>query len=296
MKVLVITGDRRFVKGNPRFDLQASAVDEFKGLYWGHGALWPKVAHGQVDVVTAQDPFWRGLVAWYLAKKLRARLNVQVHTDLSAQSVARHLLAQVVLRHANSVRVVTEKLKKQVEASGTKARISVLPIYIDIERFKNVERQPHDKKRILWLGRFEEEKDPMLALAVFKEILAAGVDATLTMLGAGTLEQKLRTAADGQSIEFPGWQDAALYLGRTDVVLCTSVHESYGASMIEALAAGVPVVAPDVGVAKEAGAIVAPRNQLAEATIRALQTGERGVLKMPLLRAEEWARRWRESL
>ena len=312
MNVLVVTGDRRFVKGNPRFDLQASAVAELHVLYWGRGALWPKVLHEQVDVVTCQDPFWRGVVGWYLARKLKAKFNVQVHTDLEASaehasqkssaaprllsSVFRLRLAKFVLRHADSVRVVTEKLKKQVEDMGTKARISVLPIYIDIERFKNVERQPHDKKRILWLGRFEEEKDPMRALDIIKIVLSAGVDATLTMLGAGTLEQKLKTAAAGQSVEFPGWQDAALFLGRTDVVLCTSVHESYGASMIEALAAGVPVVAPDIGVAKEAGAIVVARNELAEATIQVLQTSERGMLKMKLLTAEEWTKQWRESL
>ena len=62
------------------------------------------------------------------------------------------------------------------------------------------------------------------------------------------------------------------------------------------LARGVTVVAPDVGVAKEAGAIVVPRSELAEATIRVLQTGERGMLKMRLLTAEVWTREWRESL
>jgi hypothetical protein len=50
----------------------------------------------------------------------------------------------------------------------------------------------------------------------------------------------------------------------TDVVLGTlaSPGESWGASIVEALAE-VPGVAPDVGIAKEAGAIVVTRQDLA---------------------------------
>lgn len=65
----------------------------------------------------------------------------------------------------------------------------------------------------------------------------------------------------------------AVFLETADVVLCTSLYESWGASIVEALAAGVPVVAPDVGVAKEAGATVVPRAQLAEAVVRVLEEG-----------------------
>ena len=72
MRVLVITGDRRFGPGNPRYDLQRQAVEELTVVYWGRGALLPKLPAGPFDVVTAQDPFWRGFVGWYAAKRLRA--------------------------------------------------------------------------------------------------------------------------------------------------------------------------------------------------------------------------------
>jgi glycosyltransferase involved in cell wall biosynthesis len=81
-----------------------------------------------------------------------------------------------------------------------------------------------------------------------------------------------------------------------DVVLCTSKHESWGASIIESLAAGIPVVAPDVGIAREAGAIIMPRSDLGKAVEDVLNSGQRGELRISMPSAEEWARSWRETL
>lgn len=296
MKVLMITGDKKFAPGYPRYDLQASAVETLAVVYWGRGSLWPKIPAGRFDVVTAQDPFWRGLFAWRVARKLGAKFNAQVHTDLGVQSLVRHILAQIVLRHADSVRVVSEKIKKQVMQINSKASVHVLPIFVDIAPFAAVLPQSHAHKMVLWIGRFEPEKDPMLAIDVIRHI----PEAKLVMLGNGNLEGSLRAEVErlqlADRVEFPGWQDPAVFLAQADVVLCTSKHESYGASMIEALAAGVPVVAPDVGVAREAGAIVVPRPELASAVIEVLQKGIRGELKLPLLSKEEWVTQWKKTL
>ncbi len=116
------------------------------------------------------------------------------------------------------------------------------------------------------------------------------------MLGAGTLESTLRKAATGLLVDFPGWKDPAEYLPTTDVVLCTSRYESWGASIVEALAAGAPVVAPDVGIAREAGAFIVDRTSLAEKVAEILEQGTRGTLRLNLPSAEEWARRWKETL
>ena len=149
---------------------------------------------------------------------------------------------------------------------------------------------------ILWVGRFEAEKNPLAAVEVLQKVRQAGVDAGLILLGAGSLEPQLRKAAEGLPVEFPGWQPSAEYLPFADVVLSTSLHESYGASIVEALAAGVPVVAPDVGVAREAGATIAVRQSLGQATIDTLSSGARGRLKLVLPSKEEWAAEWLHTL
>lgn len=288
MKVLMVTGDKKF-SVSPRFALQAAQVERLEVVYWGRGSMWPKIPPGAFDVVTVQDPFWRGLFALCVARRIGAKFNAQVHTS------ALNVLGKFVLRRADSVRVVSEKIKQQVEAAGVKAPVRVLPIYIDIERFQTLVRQPHAQKTLLWVGRFEDEKDPLLALEVFKTVHSE-IDAKLVMLGAGSLDRVLRAAADNLPVTFPGWQDPADYLAQADVVLSTSRHESYGASIIEALAAGVPVVAPDVGVAREAGALIVPRMDLGKAVVELLQSDVRGELKIKLPAAQQWAAQWKSTL
>ncbi len=298
----MITGDKRMTTPGTfayeRFMLQKAQVDALDVALWPQGGLFkPFFMRGHYDMVTSQDPFWRGLVAQLLAIRFGARLNVQVHADLAEQSFIKHVLSQITLRHADSVRVVSEKIKKQVERVGGKAQISVLPIYVDIEKFRSAARKPHEQKTIFWIGRFEEEKDPLLAIEVFKKVRKEGVDAKLIMLGGGSMKETLVRESAGLPVEYPGWQQEILpYLEVSDVVLCTSPQESWGASIVEALAAGLPVVAPDVGIAKEAGAIIADRKELSQKVIEVLRLETKGHLQILLPTAEEWALQWKNTL
>ncbi|MGH7141440.1 MAG: glycosyltransferase [Minisyncoccia bacterium] len=292
MNVLTITGDKSFGPGNKRYELQRAQVDELVAVYWGRSSLWPKIPQGTFDVVTSQDPFFRGLFAWHAARTRGAKLHIQVHTDLDAQPLLRHVLAQIVLCHADGIRVVSEKLKARVEKVGVRAPVSVLPIFINVSRFRSPVRKSHEGKNMLWVGRFEEEKDPLAAISIFEKVRRETPDAKLIMLGKGSLEARLKDEAKNLAVEFPGWQDPIPFLEKADVVLSTSKHESFGASIVEALAAGVPVVAPDVGIAREAGAFVVSREGLAQKVIEVLQSGVRAELKLHLSNAEEWARAW----
>jgi glycosyltransferase involved in cell wall biosynthesis len=304
VKVLMLSGDRNIltqgIDAHARLELQRAQVEQLDVFVWPQIHSWREVytaaTTNTYDVITAQDPFWRGLLAWRLARRTGAKLNVQVHTDLDAQPFLRRALARIVLRYADSVRAVSGKIQKQVERFGVHAPIRVLPIFIELEQFRTLERKPHVQKTLLWLGRFESEKNPILAISVLEQVRLAGLDARLVMLGAGSMEREMRKRAANLPVEFPGWQDPKPYLQTADVVLSTSLHESWGASIVEALAAGVPVVAPDVGIAREAGANIADRSHLAEEVIGVLHSDTRGELKLSLLDKDEWAKRWKQTL
>jgi len=304
MKVLMISGDRNLlVRGSgarARLELQRSSVEQLDIFVWPHVHTGREILRAarenHYDVMTVQDPFWRGLLAWRIARRTGTKLNMQVHTDLSAQPLVRRLLASFLLRRADSVRVVSEKIQRQVQEIRGKGFVHLLPIYVDVSRFKNLVPLPHAQKTILWIGRFEKEKDPLAAVQILMEVREKRVDAKLVMLGAGSLEPAIRQLARVLPIELPGWQDPVSYLQVADVVLCTSKHESWGASIIEALAAGVPVIAPDVGIAREAGAIVVPKLNFGNTIIDVLNSGQRGELKISLPNADEWVARWRETL
>lgn len=307
----MISGDSNLLKegsvAHGRLALQRSAVEQLDVFVWpsAHSKwqIWRAARKNRYDVVTSQDPFWRGLLAWKIARLTDTKLNVQVHADLTDAPFLKRLMARFVLRRADSIRAVSDRVKKQVEGMGAHAPVHVLPVFIDLEPFRRLVRQPGTQKTILWIGRFETEKDPCNAISVLKEVRKE-IDAKLIMLGSGTLEACVKKDAAGlpampdgrPRVEFPGWQDPKPYLAAADIVISTSRAESFGASTIEALAAGVPVVAPDVGVAKEAGAQVVPRDRMAAAVVTVLMSGTRGVLRLPFPNAEAWAASWRDTL
>ncbi len=296
MNVLMVSGDKGFGPGHPRYELMRQAVDRLEVVYVGRDRLWPTIPAGPFDVVTAQDPLWRGCLAWLLSRRFHARLNLQVHTDMRSYSGVASWWAGNMLRKAQSVRVVSDEIKEQVWALGATASVAVLPVFVDVIRFQRLTRESHEGLVVLWVGRFEAEKDPLWAIEIFKEVFNKHVQAKLVMLGRGSLDADLKAKAAGLPITFPGWQDPAEYLQKADVVLSTSRYESWGASIVEALAAGVPVVAPGVGVAEAAGATVAERANLGEVLTEVLLKKPTGVLKLALPTREEWVEKWKATL
>lgn len=219
------------------------------------------------DVITAQDPFEAGLVGLLLARVRRVPLHVQVHTDLYhpafAQSLLnrfRLLIAGMVLPRATRIRVVSERVRRSIFEKYPNATISVLPIFVDIEHYRNArpgtltEKFAQFKTRLLVVSRLEPEKNVAFAIESFKK--TASADTCLIIVGNGSERTRLEAQASPR-VFFEGEQDPAPYYAIADLVLVTSRYEGYGRTIVEALAAGKPVLATDVGVAREAGAIIA---------------------------------------
>ena len=217
------------------------------------------------DIISAQDPFETGLAALLIARHFKVPFAVEMHTDFCSPAFARHsllnrlrvILAGFVLRRAAGGYAVSERIKEDIyKKYHAAAQFSVLPIYIDTKRFTLIQRIPHPRFKIalLWVGRFEKEKNPMRALDALKRARREGFDVGLTFVGSGALEKilKERTHAFGldEYVEFVGSVlNVPPYYAQADLLLVTSEYEGYGMALVEALAAGVPVLATDVGIA-----------------------------------------------
>lgn len=268
-------------------------------LLYGWGAFRIARQLLRPDVVSAQDPFETGLIGLCIARFWQVPLVVEMHTDFLTPAFAEHsllnrirvLLAGFVLRRASGGYAVSAHVRDAVvKRYGLQVPYDVVPVYTDLARLRAMERAP-EKGLLLWVGRFEKEKDPVRALRAFAHARARGFDLQLVLLGAGALEPELRRLAQSLGIEkhvsFPGWRDPAPYLQRAELLLVTSRYEGYGLALVEALAAGVPVLSPDVGVAREAGAVIA-EGAYADALSAWLGTARaRGVLKLPTYEHEE---------
>ncbi len=238
-------------------------------LFYGLDALRIAFMLPKPEVISSQDPFETGLIALCIARLRRVPLVVEVHTDFLSPAFATHSLANrfrtmiagFIIPRADGGYAVTRRLKGAIE-SRYRVRIPfcVLPIAVDLGRFRSLRRAP-ERGVLLWVGRFEREKDPKCALRALAVARAAGEEVRLIMLGSGRLYAELCSLASelgiAQHVEFPGWQDVGPYLSRAELGLATSRYEGYGMAIVEALAAGVPVLSTDVGIAREAGAGIA---------------------------------------
>ncbi|MCY4342939.1 MAG: glycosyltransferase [Gammaproteobacteria bacterium] len=97
------------------------------------------------------------------------------------------------------------------------------------------------------VGRLHYKKRPELALEAFRLFLERTGDrnAHLAFVGDGPLRERLERASRGLPVTFAGFTPAAAKLMKAfDALLMASSNEPFGMAMLEAMAAGVPVVAP----------------------------------------------------
>jgi glycosyltransferase involved in cell wall biosynthesis len=122
--------------------------------------------------------------------------------------------------------------------------IAVAPNAVDTEIFARarVDRSGREGCTFLYVGRLDPEKGLDVLLRAFEE-----VPGRLVLAGSGTEEERLRAAA-GERIEFLGPRDRdelpALY-AEADVFVLPSLSEPWGMVLLEAAAAGLPLVATD---------------------------------------------------
>lgn len=121
----------------------------------------------------------------------------------------------------------------------------------DVDRARNANRSP--TKRLLWASRISQEKRPELIFALASALQSECPDVVLEVYGhiAHPYERKM---FDVPGVDYQGPFDGFdnLPLERFDGFLYTSSYDGLPNIVLEALGAGLPVIAPDVGGVAEA--------------------------------------------
>jgi glycosyltransferase involved in cell wall biosynthesis len=245
------------------------------------------------DVISAQDPFEVGLLALLIARMRGLPLHVQVHTDFLSRGYVRHsfvnrlriMVAGFVLKRAARIRVVSSRVRDSLMSRYHLATpVSVLPIFVDVAKFRDAKADPILTERfapfsnkLFVVARLEPEKNVALAIESFAA--SAPQDACLIILGDGSERESLKRLVQERSVSdrvfFEGEAAPIDYYPLASLVLVTSRYEGYGLVIIEALAAGKPVLSTDVGVAREMGVIVAMEEEFPIALNRWFVDGPR---------------------
>ncbi|HEU4671909.1 MAG TPA: glycosyltransferase family 4 protein [Candidatus Limnocylindrales bacterium] len=164
----------------------------------------------------------------------------------------------------------------------------VIPNGVDVERFRRavpVARWQDGVRNILFVGRLEPRKGVLELLKAYRVLRKTGCDCRLLVVGSGPLEREARRYVATRrlgGVEFLGrvGDDEKAQLFKTaDVYVAPATgRESFGIVLLEAMAAGTPIVASDIhgykGVVRrdEEALLVPPRDTkaLAAALARVL--------------------------
>ena len=227
---------------------------------------------GSEDVVTAQDSFPTGVVAYALKIAFGIPFQLQVHIDFFNPYFVRESVwyrlqaacARFLLPRADGVRAVSNGIARYVreELAVDPRKISVLPVMPDMRAIADAEprfdlraRYPQFSFIALMVCRLVKQKGVGRALDAMRILARTHPEAGLIIVGSGPEERRLKRTVAGMGLKnvfFVPWaEDVISYYKGADVFLLPSLYEGWGLTVVEAMAAGLPVIATPVGCVPE---------------------------------------------
>lgn len=244
-----------------RFSYIADAVRIARRLFKGRVPA--------ISVVSGQDLAETGWAAWRIASVLKVPFQLQDHAGVfdsyfMKESVGNRIRAHIagfLLPKADGIRVVLPEGKAAIARRfpHLEEKISVLPVYTPVDVFRDTDpsfslhdRYPQFSRIYLMASRLVPQKDIGFVLRAFKE--ANVPESGLIIVGEGPLKEALLEEVFELGLEervvFVPWEkDLVSYYKTADVFLLSSAYESYCRTLVEAVAADLPFVSTNVGVA-----------------------------------------------
>lgn len=259
--VLVVASGRR------------GSVEELDGVRviragrWGEVASTPlsvslarELARTDADLVHLHVPYPVGELGYLLAGQ-RCPLVVTYHSDVVRQWWARPLyqpMLRLLLRRARAIIATSPPYVRTSPVLRAFAdRCQVVPLAVDPSRFQVPPERVHAIQRswpgprILFVGRFRRYKGLGHLVAAMRDL-----PGHLRLIGAGPVEAELRAQVArlglGNRVEILGGIDDGVlpaHYAACDAFVLPSVQrsEAFGISLLEAMAAGKPVVSTELG-------------------------------------------------
>ena len=230
---------------------------------------------GELEAIHSHTPFSLGTLALWAARRVRIP---HVHTYHTLYVAYRHylppplrpprrmaeVLSAAFCNRCDAVTVESTPIRDELLRYGVRVPIHVFPFGVNLRLFSRPIQHdiradlslPQAATLLLYVGRLAPEKNVHFLLRAFREVALRRPDVLLLMIGGGPAAEDLVREAQqlgiaGQVI-FPGYigHDRLVdYYRQCDLFVFASKTETQGLVVLEAMAAGLPVVAiPEMGV------------------------------------------------
>jgi glycosyltransferase involved in cell wall biosynthesis len=230
-----------------------------------------KIKELDLDIIHVHQPFSLGKEGLRYARKLKIPIIFTYHTKYEdyvhyvpffPEKILAELVKKEAINFSNKCDLTIAPsvgIKKIIEKRGAnKKSIKVLPTGINWDDFQKGAREKVRKKYLIKkneilltnIGRINEEKNLVFLLESFKKIALKNPKIKLMFIGEGFLKEELKEKAKKWGIEkqviFTGFlknTEIKNYLKATDIYLQTSLSETQGITILEAMASSLPIVA-----------------------------------------------------
>jgi glycosyltransferase involved in cell wall biosynthesis len=125
-----------------------SLLGRLSGIYKIYRFTFNILKKEKYDAITVQDPFELALIGWLLKIKFKVGLNIQEHGHFfstkfwrneNAMNFIRYYLGIFLIKKADSIRVVSSRIKKTLSEKLCidENKIIIVPIFTNIEEKEN---------------------------------------------------------------------------------------------------------------------------------------------------------------
>ena len=191
------------------------------------------------------EPNFRSLIA---ARRLKVKTVISIRNDPKKEypTFLYRFLAKRLYKGADGIVFQTDEALKffseKIRRKSVVIMNSVDPEFFDTEKTA--------EDYCVAVGRLTAQKNYPLMIKAFKKVLADFPDKKLLIYGDGELKESLETLIKGEGAEeniiIKGrTDDVPDVLSRAEVFIMTSDYEGMPNALLEAMAAGVPVICTD---------------------------------------------------
>jgi glycosyltransferase involved in cell wall biosynthesis len=248
------------------------------------------IKHEGVNVLHCHhySPFVYGQFAALLRPGLRVVFTEHGRLSDDGPSPKRRLVNPWLGRLPHQIFAVSEDLRRHMAGEGLpENRIEVVyngiapgrpPTALEREAARTSLGIPGTEIVLGTVGRLDSVKDLPTMIRALRSARSAGAQCRLVIVGDGPEASALRNLASalelGQAVQFTGYRaDARTLMPAFDLYVNSSIHEGISLTILEAMAALLPVIAtrvggnPEVVVDGQTGVLVPPRDVSAFAQV-----------------------------
>lgn len=227
-----------------------------------------------LDVIHVHSPFTMGRVGLHYARRYDLPIVFTYHTlydqYIHYLPVAQDLAREMTIKFSNNfcrqvdhIIAPSSEVSNLLSSYGIKTPVSVIPTGVPLQLFKAVDEKrgnwlrerypiPQENKILLNVGRLTKEKNLEFLLDAFAQVHRQKPNTTLVITAQGPLENALKQQVVDlglsltQDVIFTGavpFDTLVRIYYAADLFVFSSMTETQGLVLIEAMAAGLPVVA-----------------------------------------------------